>query len=206
MQRAAAQSSTGDNAAMEQESPDRSRHATRRRTESSSADKAASRQARGTGKHMTSTTMRLAPSLARRQGLTLLALLPGVLVLLTQQGRPALFNLLLALSGSLLTEMACLALRRQPLATSWRQAGGLLTGLLLALLLPLTTPAGLLLAACMIAILLRQLFGGAAHGPFHPLVASLLLLSPWLPATLPTQNVRSASPCWPVACGWSGGD
>jgi Na+-translocating ferredoxin:NAD+ oxidoreductase RnfD subunit len=100
-----------------------------------------------------------------------------VLVLLTQQGRPALFNLLLALSGSLLTEMACLALRRQPLATSWQQAGGLLTGLLLALLLPLTTPAGLLLAACMIAILLRQLFGGAAHGPFHPLVASLLLLS-----------------------------
>ena len=138
---------------------------------------------------MTSTTMRLAPSLARRQGLTLLALLPGVLVLLTQQGRPALFNLLLALSGSLLTEMACLALRRQPLATSWQQAGGLLTGLLLALLLPLTTPAGLLLAACMIAILLRQLFGGAAHGPFHPLVASLLLLSPWLPATLPTPNV-----------------
>jgi hypothetical protein len=48
-------------------------------------------------------------------------LLPGVLVLLAQQGRPVLINLLLTLSGSLLTDMACLAWRKQPLTTSWRQ-------------------------------------------------------------------------------------
>ena len=137
---------------------------------------------------MTTTTMRLAPSLARRQGLTLFALLPGVLVLLTQQGRLALFNLLLALGCSLLGDMACQASRKQPLATSWRQPASLLTGTLLALLLPIDTPAALLLAACMIAVLWRQLFGGTAHGPFHPVLVSLLVLSPCLPTILPAQN------------------
>ncbi|NWK76670.1 RnfABCDGE type electron transport complex subunit D [Aquitalea sp. LB_tupeE] len=138
---------------------------------------------------MTSTTMRLAPSLARRQGLTLLALLPGVLVLLMQQGRPALINLLLALYSSLLTDMTCQASRKQPLATSWRQPDCLLTGLMLALMLPMATPAGLLLAACMMAVLWRHLFGGTAHGPFHPVLVSLLMLSPWLASPLPAQNI-----------------
>ena len=137
---------------------------------------------------MTTTTMRLAPSLARRQGLTLFALLPGVLVLLAQQGRLALFNLLLALCGSLLSDMACQAWRKQPLATSWRQPACLLTGLLLALLLPMSTPAGFLLAASMMAVLWRHLFGGTAHGPFHPVLVSLLMLSPCLPTSLPAQN------------------
>ena len=135
---------------------------------------------------MTSTTLRLAPTLARRQGQMLLALLPGALVLLAQQGRPALFTLLLALIASLLSEMGCLAWRKLPLSTSWQQPASLLTGLLLALLLP--TTASIVLLACVAAVLLRQLFGGTAHGPFHPVVVSLLLLSPWLPSTQPAPN------------------
>lgn len=134
---------------------------------------------------MMSITIRLAPTLASRQRQTLLALLPAVLVWLSQQGGPALFSLLLTLLGSLLGDIAGLLLRRQRIAPAWQQPASLLSGVLLSLLLPATTPAVALLAAGMAATLLRQCF----NSPFHPVAVSLLLLAAWLPAALPVTNL-----------------
>lgn len=138
---------------------------------------------------MISTTIRLAPTLASRQRQSLLALLPGILVLLAQQGAAALSTLLLALFCSLLGEMACLYLRKQPITLAWQQPACLLSAVLLTLLLPLNTAPLALAAACSAAILLRQLFGGSAHGPFHPVSVSLILLAPWLPLAAPADNL-----------------
>ncbi|WP_287878680.1 RnfABCDGE type electron transport complex subunit D [Aquitalea sp.] len=134
---------------------------------------------------MISTTIRLAPTLACRQRQTLLALLPAVLVWLAQQGEPALFSLLLALSCSLLGEIACLYLRKQTISQAWQQASSLLSGVLLSLLFPAASSPVVLIAACMAAVLLRQL----SNGPFHPVTVSLLLLAPWLPTALPVTNL-----------------
>lgn len=131
-----------------------------------------------------STTIRLAPTLASRQRQTLLALLPALLVWLAQDGGPALFDLLLALSCSLLGEMACLSLRKQTVAQAWQQPSSLLNAVLLSLLLPAASSPVVLIAACMAAVLLRQL----SNGPFHPVIISLLLLAPWLPTALPVAN------------------
>lgn len=134
---------------------------------------------------MMSTTIRLAPIQASRQRQTLLALLPGLLVWLAQHGGPALFSLLLALSCSLLGEMACLYLRKQTVAQAWHQPSSLLSAVLLSLLLPAASSPVVLIAACMAAVLLRQF----SNGPFHPVTVSLLLLAPWLPTALPVTNL-----------------
>jgi len=134
---------------------------------------------------MMSITIRLAPTLASRQRQSLLALLPAMLVWLAQHGGAALFSLLLALLGSLLGDIAGLLLRRQRITPTWQQPTSLLSGALLSLLLPATTPAMALLAAGMAAALLRQFF----NSPFHPVAVCLLLLAPWLPSALPVTNL-----------------
>lgn len=134
---------------------------------------------------MMSTTIRLAPTLASRQRQTLLALLPAVLLALLQQGAAALSCLVLALLGSWLGDIAIALLRKQSIAQARPQPASLLSGVLLCLLLPAATPAALLLAAGMAAVLLRQWF----NGPFHPVVVSLLLVAAWLPAPLPLTNL-----------------
>jgi Na+-translocating ferredoxin:NAD+ oxidoreductase RnfD subunit len=134
---------------------------------------------------MMSTTIRLAPTLASRQRQMLLALLPAVLVWLAQHGSAARLSLLLALSCSLLGEIAALYLRGLTISQAWQQPSSLLSGVLLVLLCPTSSSPGVLIAACMTAVLLHQ----SSNGPFHPVTVSLLLLAPWLPTALPVTNL-----------------
>lgn len=104
------------------------------------------------------------------------SLLPACAVAVYTFGLPALGVLLLAVFGCLATEALCQKLMGQP--PSLTDGSALVTGILLALNLPPTSPWWLTLLGAFIAIAIgKQLFGGLGANPFNPaLVARVVLL------------------------------
>lgn len=108
--------------------------------------------------------------------LVIYALLPATLVSLAFFGLPALKVLLICVAGSLIFES--LACRMMKLPNSIVDGSGALTGLLLALNLPPSTPWWIALLGAAIAILIgKMIYGGLGYNPFNPaLVARVVLL------------------------------
>ena len=105
-----------------------------------------------------------------------LSLLPASAAAVYFFGLPALWVLAICVVGCLACEALCQRLRGQPLSLADNSA--LVTGILLALNLPPTSPWWLALLGAVIAILLgKQVYGGLGHNPFNPaLVARVVLL------------------------------
>lgn len=104
------------------------------------------------------------------------ALIPACAVSVYFFGLPALLVLVLCTLGCLVTEALCQKAMGQPLTLTDGSAA--LTGILLALNLPPTSPWWLALLGSAIAIGIgKQVYGGLGHNPFNPaLVARVVLL------------------------------
>jgi Na+-translocating ferredoxin:NAD+ oxidoreductase subunit D len=104
------------------------------------------------------------------------ALLPACVLSVYFFGLPALRVLVLCTLGCVLVEVLCQKLMGRPL--TWRDGSAALTGLLLAMNLPPSSPWWLVLLGALIAIVIgKQVYGGLGHNPFNPaLVARVVLL------------------------------
>jgi electron transport complex protein RnfD len=106
----------------------------------------------------------------------LYSLVPACLVAIYFFGPSALSVLLIATLGCLATEVVCQRLMGQPVTIADGSAA--ITGVLLALNLPPTSPWWLTLLGAVIAIAVgKQVYGGLGSNPFNPaLVARVVLL------------------------------
>jgi electron transport complex protein RnfD len=104
------------------------------------------------------------------------SLLPACAASVYFFGLAALYVLLLATLGCLAVEAACLRLMGKPVTVS--DGSAVVTGILLALNLPPTSPWWLTLLGAVIAIAIgKQVYGGLGANPFNPaLVARVALL------------------------------
>ena len=108
--------------------------------------------------------------------LVIYALLPAVAVSIYFFGMPALGVLLICTLGCVAFEALGCKLMKQPLSIT--DGSGALTGILLALNLPPSSPWWLALLGAAIAIFIgKQIYGGLGYNPFNPaLVARVVLL------------------------------
>ena len=117
------------------------------------------------------------------------SLIPACLVALYLFGLPALRILLLCTLGCMAFEAACNRLGGKPFTL--RDGSAALTGILLALNLPPSSPWWLALLGSFIAIVIaKQVYGGLGYNPFNPaLVARVVLL-----ISFPVQMTRWTAP------------
>lgn len=113
---------------------------------------------------------------ARIMQLVIYALLPAVAVAVVFFGLPALKVMVICTLGCVACEALCCKLMKQPL--SIRDSSAALTGILLALNLPASSPWWMALLGSAIAIVIgKMIFGGLGYNPFNPaLVARVVLL------------------------------
>jgi len=104
------------------------------------------------------------------------SLLPACAVAIFFFGLPALFVLLLSVLGCLVCEVVCQRLMKQPVTVS--DGSAVVTGILLALNLPPSSPWWMTLLGAFFAIAIgKQIFGGLGYNLFNPaLVARVILL------------------------------
>jgi len=115
-------------------------------------------------------------SVAGRSYHTMLALLPATLFGIVQWGRPALSVVALSVSSAMLWELAMNKASRRP--NTIGDGSAALTGLVLALLLPATTPWWMVVSATFLAVILgRGIFGGIGANPFNPVVVAMAMMS-----------------------------
>ncbi|MFO7766500.1 MAG: RnfABCDGE type electron transport complex subunit D [Pelovirga sp.] len=136
--------------------------------------------------------------------LVIYALLPAVAVAVVFFGLPALKVLLLCTLGCVVCEALCCKLMQQPV--SIRDGSAALTGILLALNLPPSSPWWMALLGSAIAIVIgKMIYGGLGYNPFNPaLVARVVLLisfpvqmTSWTapaPLSMGVDAVTSATP------------
>jgi electron transport complex protein RnfD len=119
----------------------------------------------------------------------LYSLVPACAVAVYFFGLSALLVLILATFGCLATEAVCQRLMGQPVTIADGSAA--ITGVLLALNLPPTSPWWLTLLGAVIAIVIgKQVYGGLGSNPFNPaLVARVVLL-----ISFPVQMTTWSSP------------
>lgn len=104
------------------------------------------------------------------------SLVPACAVAVYFFGLPALMVLVIAVLGCLATEVVCQRIMKQPVTIA--DGSAMLTGILLALNLPPTSPWWLTLLGAVVAIAIgKQVYGGLGANPFNPaLVARVVLL------------------------------
>lgn len=117
------------------------------------------------------------------------ALLPATLVSIYMFGLPALITLLICILASIGFEAGCQKIMGK--AVSIADGSAALTGLLLALNLPASSPWWLSLIGAFVAIVVaKQIYGGLGYNPFNPaLVARVVLL-----ISFPVQMTRWTAP------------
>jgi len=132
------------------------------------------------------------------------ALLPATLVSLYMFGLPALVTLLICTLGCVAFEAACQKIMGRPIAIADGSAA--LTGILLALNLPASSPWWMSLVGAFVAVVIaKQIYGGLGYNPFNPaLVARVVLLisfpvqmTSWTapaPLSMSLDAVTSATP------------
>ncbi|MGW8311808.1 MAG: RnfABCDGE type electron transport complex subunit D [Desulfuromonadales bacterium] len=132
---------------------------------------------------------------ARVMRAVLYSLIPACGVAVYFFGMPALAVLLIATLGCVATEAVCQRLMGQPVTIADGSAA--ITGVLLALNLPPTSPWWLTLLGAVIAIAVgKQVYGGLGANPFNPaLVARVVLL-----ISFPVQMTTWSAPA-PVGSG-----
>jgi electron transport complex protein RnfD len=105
----------------------------------------------------------------------MIAALPAVVLGITQYGIPAIGVVALSVSSAIFWELAMNYLTRQPITIADGNAA--LIGLLLAMVLPATTPWWAVLTGTFIAVIVgKQIFGGIGSNAFNPVMLSVAML------------------------------
>lgn len=128
------------------------------------------------------------------------ALAPACLAGVWTFGLRALWVLAVCTAACMLVEALCA--RLQGLPNSLRDGSAALTGLLLGMNLPVTTPAWMCVVGSLLAIGLgKMIYGGLGYNPFNPALVGRVALLMAFPAALTTWVAPLASP-WQ----WAGVD
>jgi Na+-translocating ferredoxin:NAD+ oxidoreductase subunit D len=145
----------------------------------------------------------LKPASVTRVMLTVLvALIPGVVAYVYFFGPGILRILAVASIAALLFEAAMLKIRGKPLDLFLKDGSALLTAWLLALSLPPTAPAWLVVVGVFFAIVIaKHLYGGLGQNPFNPamvgfavcIIAFPALMGQW-PSALGVDAATAATP------------
>lgn len=142
----------------------------------------------------------VAPSTRRIMWSVCAALIPGILVLCYSEGTRWLANLALAAGTALAFEALILAIRRKAhIAATATDGSAVLTALLLALSLPVSAPAWLIILATAFAVIFaKQLYGGLGMNPFNPAMAGFAFALISYPALMgaPPDSALSFSSLW----------
>ncbi len=118
-----------------------------------------------------------------------IALIPAVLISIFFFGMAALMVYLIAVLSCLAAEAACQKIMGRPITIA--DGSILVTGVLLAMNLPPSSPWWLVLIGSVVAVVLgKQIYGGLGYNPFNPvLVARVVLL-----ISFPVQMTTWTSP------------
>jgi electron transport complex protein RnfD len=107
---------------------------------------------------------------------TMLAALPAVMLGIYYYGFPALAVVALSISTAVFWEMAFSAVTKR--TNTVGDGNAALIGLLLAMLLPATTPWWVVLTGTFLAIVIsKQIFGGIGGNSFNPVVLAIAILA-----------------------------
>jgi electron transport complex protein RnfD len=105
----------------------------------------------------------------------MIAALPAVVLGITQYGIPAIGVVALSVSSAVFWELAMNYLNRRPITIADGNAA--LIGLLLAMVLPATTPWWAVLTGTFIAVIVgKQIFGGIGSNAFNPVMLAVAIL------------------------------
>jgi electron transport complex protein RnfD len=105
----------------------------------------------------------------------MLAALPAVVLGITQYGIPAIGVVTLSVSSAIFWELAMNYLTRRAITIADGNAA--LIGLLLAMVLPATTPWWAVLTGTFIAVIVgKQIFGGIGSNAFNPVMLAVAML------------------------------
>ena len=130
-------------------------------------------------------------NVAKMMRQVLYALVPGTVTLMWFFGWGVLSNIMLAIGFALLLEMVMLKLRNRPIVPFLSDYSAVVTGWLLGLAMPSSSPWWLLLVALFFAIVIaKQLYGGLGYNPFNPAMIgyAVVLIS------FPVEMTRWTSP------------
>lgn len=136
----------------------------------------------------------------------LVALIPGIAVYILYFGVDILSNIAIAVVTAVVCEAAMLLIRGVAVKRHLLDLSAVLTAVLLALAVPATAPAWLLVVGVGFAIIIgKQLYGGLGYNPFNPamigyvvlLISFPALMTQWpgtdgLSAATPLDSVRTA--------------
>lgn len=107
----------------------------------------------------------------------LYALIPGALASIYFFGWGVLFNLCIAISVCLLTEVSILKLRQRDAISAIQDGSALITACLLALALPSLAPWWITTIASIFAIAVaKHLYGGLGFNPFNPAMVGYIVV------------------------------
>ncbi|GAB6906806.1 Electron transport complex, RnfABCDGE type, D subunit [Desulfosarcina cetonica] len=107
---------------------------------------------------------------------TIIAALPAAFAGIAFYGAPALGVICMAMSTAIFWELLLNRAMRRPITVGDGNAA--LVGLLLAMLLPASTPWWVVLIGTFLAIVIgMQIFGGIGANPFNPVVLAIAILS-----------------------------
>lgn len=127
------------------------------------------------------------------------ATIPGLIALTYFFGWGTLINVALACLTAVACEAAILKLRNRSVSFFLKDNSALVTGLLLALAIPPTSPWWLTVTGTAFAIIIaKQLYGGLGSNPFNPAMIGYVLLlisfpkemTAWLPAAGSTEQAQ----------------
>ena len=105
----------------------------------------------------------------------MIAALPAVLLGIKQYGIPAIGVVALSVSSAIFWELAMNYLTRRPITIADGNAA--LIGLLLAMVLPATTPWWAVLTGTFIAVIVgKQIFGGIGSNAFNPVMLAVAMM------------------------------
>ncbi len=124
-------------------------------------------------------------SVSETMKLVLLALIPGTLVFIHQNGWGAVINIVLAIFSALVFEATALALRKRSVIATLSDYSAAVTALLIALCLPPLIPWWITVLATGFAILLaKHAFGGVGNNLFNPAMVGYAIILISFPAEL----------------------
>lgn len=116
-------------------------------------------------------------SIAQTMQMVLLALLPGCLLFMYQNGWGTVINLLLAIASAMVFESIAVKLRNRSISTALNDYSAIVTAVLIALCLPPLLPWWIPVLATGFAILLaKHAFGGIGYNLFNPAMVGYAII------------------------------
>lgn len=129
--------------------------------------------------------------------LVIVALTPAIATLLFYYGYDIILNILIACSSALVIEATVLGLRQQAIKPRLSDGSAVVTALLIALVIPTSSPWWLIVTGVGFALLFgKHLYGGLGHNPFNPAMLAYVMLLISFPIEMTQWPVPTPEANW----------